>query len=117
MTRNQQIQNAAKVYTDCKDIESPRVKIAFEQGAKWADKNPIENTNKKWYVARDKNGDLYLYLGKPIKSIKEEGWHAQSGKPVYFENDEFPICNLFRNVKWEDEEPTEVEFTIKEINV
>lgn len=37
MTRNQQIQNAAKSYTDCKNIESPMVKIAFEQGAKWAD--------------------------------------------------------------------------------
>lgn len=47
MTRNQQIQNAAKVYTDCKNIESPMVKIAFEQGAKWADENPIENTNKR----------------------------------------------------------------------
>ena len=23
------------------------VKIAFEQGAKWADENPIENTNKR----------------------------------------------------------------------
>lgn len=46
MTRNQQIQNAAKSYTDCKNIESPMVKIAFEQGAKWADENPIENTNK-----------------------------------------------------------------------
>ena len=34
-------------YTDCKNIESPIVKIAFEQGAKWADENPIENTNKR----------------------------------------------------------------------
>ena len=47
MIRNQQIQNAAKVYTDCKNIESPIFKIAFEQGAKWADENPIENTNKR----------------------------------------------------------------------
>ena len=47
MTRNQQIQNAAKSYTNCKNIESPIVKIAFEQGAKQADENPIENTNKR----------------------------------------------------------------------
>lgn len=111
MTRNQQIQNAAKVYTDCKNIESPMVKIAFEQGAKWADENPIENTNEKWYVARDKSGDLYLYLGKPIKNINEECWYAQLGKAICFENDEFP------NVKWKDEEPTEVKLIIKETNV
>lgn len=47
MTRNQQIQNAAKSYIDCKNIESPIFKIAFEQGAKWEDENPIENTNKR----------------------------------------------------------------------
>lgn len=47
MTRNQQIQNATKSYTDCKNIKSPMVKIAFEQGAKWADENPIKNTNKR----------------------------------------------------------------------
>ena len=51
MTRNQQIQNAAKSYIDCKNIKSPTVKtmvkIVFEQGAKWADENPIENTNKR----------------------------------------------------------------------
>lgn len=66
-----------------------------------------ENTNKKWYIARDINGDLYLYLGKPIKNINEECWYAQLGKAICFENDEFP------NVKWEDEEPTEVELIIK----
>ena len=60
----------------------------------------------KLYVARDKNRDLYLYSEKPIKNIDEEGWYAQGGL-IYIESDEFP------NVKWEDEEPTEVELTIK----
>ena len=48
MTRNQQIQNAAKSYTDCKNIESPMVKIAFEQGAKWADET-LQKTLIKEY--------------------------------------------------------------------
>ena len=47
MTRNQQIQNAAKSYTDCKNIESPMFKIAFEQVANCADEIPIENSNKR----------------------------------------------------------------------
>lgn len=69
MTRNQQIQNAAEIYTDCRDTESQRIKIAFEQSAKWADRNPIKDTNTKLYIARDKNGNLYVYSGKPTKNI------------------------------------------------
>lgn len=109
MTRNQQIQNAAKIYTDCRDIESSRVRIAFEQGAKWADNNPIENVNTKLYITRDENGDLYLSSGKPTKNISDRCWYAiESGASIYLKTDEFP------NVKWEDNEPTEVELTIKE---
>lgn len=107
MTRNQQIQNAAEVYTDCRDTESSRVKIAFEQGAKWADKNPIENYNTKLYIARDKSGDLYLSSGKPIKNINDECWYAPSDESIYLKTDKFP------NVKWEDEEPIEVELKLK----
>lgn len=50
MTRNQQIQNAAKVYTDCRDAESSRVKIAFEQGAKWANNNLVNVNCWRFYL-------------------------------------------------------------------
>lgn len=64
---------------------------------------------KPWYIARDKNGDLYLYSRKPIKYIEEESWYTQPGESIsiYLENNEFP------SVKWEDDKPTEVELKLK----
>lgn len=58
----------------------------------------------KLYVARDKNGSLYLYGNKPKK-------HSIIWTNLGFV--ERLDSNLFPEVKWEDEEPTEVELTIK----
>ena len=59
----------------------------------------------KAWVARDENGMLYLYLAKPRKS-----------KWVWMPNIRFEFieisCESFPEVKWEDEEPTEVIITI-----
>ena len=70
-------------------------------------KEPMNNVH--FYVARDKNSDLYLYMGKPIRGLKEF-LTCHYGKPIksskYFskyglnEND-------YDNLKWEDE-PIEV---------
>lgn len=53
------------------------------------------------YVARDKNGDIYAYINKPIKD--DEGW--MSSDVI-----ETPVCinaytNLFTHVKWKDISP------------
>lgn len=59
------------------------------------------------YVARDRNGDLYLYMEKPIKGNRY--W-----LPKYNDNEFLKIhCRLFPIVNWEDEEPTEVELVKK----
>ena len=51
------------------------------------------------WVARDKNGELYLYARKPIK--KETFWSSD------WECEFLPDKNnLFREVHWEDDEPT-----------
>ena len=59
----------------------------------------------KAWVARDENGMLFLYLSKPIKY--EKRWIPTCHR--------FTIMNeeLFPEVKSDDEEPTEVTFTIK----
>lgn len=60
------------------------------------------------WVARDENGMLYLYIAKP-KKYKSK-WYADSGS--YYTR----ICReLFPEVKWEDEEPTELTFTTKKV--
>lgn len=53
------------------------------------------------FVARDKDGRVFFYSEKPHKL--NEAW---DGKLLRFPQ-------LFPGVKWEDEEPTEVELTIK----
>lgn len=61
----------------------------------------------KLYIARDKNGDLNLYkYFPPNKNEENTEW---IGKIFFGIDDE----DLFPEVKWEDEEPTEVELVIK----
>ena len=63
----------------------------------------------KAFIARDKNGELYIYLGcKPYKA--KFSWTLYSGEPDDFKK--IPDKNVFPEVKWEDEEPTEVEIKI-----
>lgn len=59
----------------------------------------------KAWVARDKKGFLFLYLSKPFKY--EGRWIPTSNR--------FTVMNeeLFPEVKWDDEEPTEVTITVK----
>ena len=65
--------------------------------------------NVHFYVARDKNGDLWMYLGKPIRNGTE--FHTDQNKKAMC-----LTCNMerlglknkdFDNLKWEDE-PVEV---------
>ena len=60
-----------------------------------------------FYVARDKNGELWLYLSKPMR-MKEEFVSYSHGKTL---TNHFSKYNLndkdYANLKWEDE-PVEV---------
>lgn len=60
----------------------------------------------KAWVARDEDGMLYLYLAKPRKNQSK-----------WLPNIRFEFIELsresFPEVKWEDEEPTELTFTVK----
>ena len=71
------------------------------------DKEPSNNIH--FYVARDKDGDLYLYLGKPIRMTEDfiqcNGGNVMGGAKDFLnyglnEND-------YKDLKWEDE-PVEV---------
>lgn len=62
------------------------------------------------YVARDKNNKLYLFGSRPIK-INERGYWQPSKTHL----DWIKLApSLFPEVKWKDEEPTEVELVKKE---
>ena len=71
------------------------------------DKEPMNNVH--FYVARDKNGELFLYMGKPFRRI-HRFHHYQNGCIITSDSD-FHYFGLnkndYSNLKWEDE-PVEV---------
>ena len=64
--------------------------------------------NVHFYVARDKSGSLWLYMGKPIRF---ENFFARGRGEILLSSDSFSKLGLnvhdFDNLKWEDE-PVEV---------
>ena len=65
----------------------------------------------KAWVARDKSGEIDLYLDKPVKAESKyfPFWEADE---TYMEILESVLPSDI-NPKWEDEEPIEVEITIR----
>ena len=59
------------------------------------------------YMARDKNGDLWVYGVKPVKKEKDGQWWDP-------DNGLLPFSGLFQFIKWEDEEPYLIEDLLKE---
>ena len=60
--------------------------------------------NEEFWVARDKNGWLALYVNKPYKH--SDLWVAPFGDWFSLDGDLFP------SVKWEDEEPKRVKINL-----
>ena len=66
------------------------------------------------YVTRDKDGTLYLFRVKPLKNLSNGTWEAQD-----FDLYELIVSDsgwddwMFSEVKWEDEEPTEIQLVKK----
>ena len=71
----------------------------------------LRNIDKecKW-IARDKNGNLFLYSKKPAKYGDSWSWDDGICNADYI--DIFP--DLFQSIKWEDEEPVEIAKVIGE---
>lgn len=67
-----------------------------------AEKVILENVDKsfKW-IARDNNGYLYAYIKKPCKLT--ESWNSESCIDLRIFN------HLFQFIKWEDEEPYNIQ--------
>ena len=65
--------------------------------------------NVHFYIARDKNGDLWLYIGKPIRG--DTKFHSDSNKKVFCLTHCMEKFGLkyenYNYLKWEDE-PVEV---------
>ena len=61
----------------------------------------------KAFIARDSDGKLFLYSpNPPIKETTQ--WISLDGRSSIFKIDD----ELFPEIKWEDEEPTEINIKI-----
>ena len=75
------------------------------------------NKNKvHFYVARDKNGELWLYMGKPIRT--DTGFHGYQSRGsialTYYHFNKFGLNKGdYADLKWEDE-PVEVFLNMEE---
>lgn len=72
--------------------------------------------NVHFYVARDEDGELWLYLGKPIRE-EENFFKCKAGTDVICSAKQFKAFKLnindYKNLKWEDK-PVEVFLNIKD---
>lgn len=64
-----------------------------------------------FYVARDKDGDINLWMGKPERLSLSEQWYGYNEITWITKNSYIRFYNInpkdFQNLKWEDE-PVEV---------
>ena len=71
------------------------------------DKEPMNNVH--FYVARDKNDELFLYMGKPFRGINK--FHPYQNGCIIISDDDLSNFRVnkddYANLKWEDE-PVEV---------
>lgn len=69
----------------------------------------LRNLSKKFnWIARDKNGNLFVYCNKPFKS--EVMWIPQKHADL---TDISCFEHLFQFIKWQDEEPYLIEDLLK----
>lgn len=63
--------------------------------------------NKKYkWMARDKDGELFMYVNKPTKRDRLNIWTVDYG---YLNIKNFiDDKDMFKNIKWEDDEPTRI---------
>ena len=80
-----------------------------------ASKNNKSRNRVHFYIARDKNGELLLYMNKPFRGINR--FHAHQNGCIITSEDDFSNFGLdtdnYINLKWEDE-PIEVFINIKD---
>lgn len=73
MTREEEILNAAREYTDKVIFASPSTVLYFEAGAKWADKHP----KNVWHDASEEPRPNELMLGIDSDGVSLYKWYEQ----------------------------------------
>lgn len=83
----------------------------YEEPIKLTDdeKAILRNLHKKYkWIARDGNGDIYIFPDKPVKYESVWDYCGIESKSLIF------FSHLFKFIKWSDEEPYSIEELLKE---
>ena len=73
------------------------------------EKTILRSLSEEWkWLARDKDGILYVYTHRPIRS--DEDYTLSDGSWEKFNT----FGHLFQAIKWTDDEPVEIEKVIRE---
>ena len=62
---------------------------------------------EEMWLARDKNNELFLFVGPELPEKEEDQWLSIRDEWVEIDS------NLFPEVKWSDKEPTKVKLVIE----
>lgn len=95
---------------DCKTCVARWLKAEHKRKPKLSETEIVilENIDKESkFIVRDRDGELKLYTTKPHKL--ENSWFDSWGEKMYFET----FNHLFQFIKWEDEEPYNIEELLK----
>ena len=77
----------------------------------------LESLNDKYeWIAKDKNGQVWVYGIKPIKDNEVKKWFTSSGGATWGFKDAFKK-ELFNFLSWEDEEPTNIKELLENCEV
>ena len=66
----------------------------------------LSNLPSKWkWIARDRNGDLFIFMKKPYKTDRNNYW--TTGKTTDYMT--YPYRSLFKFIKWSDNDPVNID--------
>lgn len=72
--------------------------------------------DKGVWVARDADGDLYIYEYKPVRNWKQEAWVRDMDRDGWEDSGLFEIhSGCFPNLLWDDD-PVFINFDVKDPN-
>ena len=70
----------------------------------------LRNIDKEYkWIAKDRDGDLWIYTNKPKKEYDRYWKDCSSSKSLSFEPLDIFKNSLFTEIKWEDEEPVYID--------
>jgi hypothetical protein len=94
------------------EYKKPKVKISL------ATKYFLESLNNKYkWIAKDENGQVFVYEMKPKKDKETKQWcNGNRGTTYRFEENVFKK-ELFNFLSWEDEKPTNIKELLENCEV